>query len=67
MTRRDRKPKVGDLIIHHDEVLGEDFTGTVKDLLSVQFTYSVEVDPWTSFIRFCQYSDDWKDYDPTPE
>lgn len=67
MTSSIRKPKVGDLVIVHDEVLDEEFIGTVKDLLSVQFTYSVDLSPWLHSLKFCHYQDDWKDYDPTPE
>lgn len=67
MSTATRKPKVGDLVIVHDDALEEDFIGTVIDLLSVQFTYSVQLTSWRTALKFCQYSDEWADYDPTPE
>ncbi len=67
MARSNRKPKVGDLVTVHDETLDEEFVGTVVDLLDTQFTYSIEMDPWNSYVRYAFYSDTWSDYDPTPD
>lgn len=67
MTGNVRKPKPGDLVIVHCITLDEDFVGTVVDVLDTQFTYSIEMNPWDSYLRFASFTDDWKDYDPTPD
>lgn len=67
MAGNTRKPKIGDLITVHCETLDEEFVGTVCDLLNTQFIYSVEISPWDSYKRFAFYSDNWSDYDPTPD
>ena len=51
-----RKPAPGDRVAVPDEFTDEAYSGTVVDLLSVQFTYELA----DGTMRYCFYADNWK-------
>lgn len=51
-----RKPATGDRVIVPDAFTDREHSGTVIDLLSVQFTYIDAAER----VRFCFYSEAWK-------
>ena len=55
-----KPPKVGDRIIHKERYFNRKTTGTVVQLLSMQFVY----EPDNSKVsRFCMFREDWEHID----
>lgn len=51
-----KKLKVGDMISHTIQSSGDIRTGTVRELLSAQFTYKAG----NGELYFCFYNESWK-------
>ena len=55
-TKNKKKPKLGDIIEHKEPAFNRESTGTVIQLLGLQFIYETE----DGQHRHCNYSELWK-------
>jgi hypothetical protein len=58
------QPQVGDTVRVYDHALNRHVSGTVVDLLNIQFTYAPAYPHQNGWLRYAKYNDQWEVIEP---